>query len=155
MRTIVRFRTAEGDYAVEVEQVKEVRSATGLAPLPSPLPGVAGLLRRGNGDRDRDGDRDGDGDGDGALPAMALPAMAVPVLAILGGMGRHIVIIEKGPLSFGLLVEEVTGVLQVDDGQIGAPPAGQDGPLVSGVLHDQGGLVMLLDTDALAGRLTQ
>jgi len=138
MRTIVRFRTAEGDYAVEVEQVREVRSATGLARLPSPLPGVVGLLRR------------GDGDGDGALPAMALP-----VLAILGALGRHVVIIEKGPLSFGLLVEEVTGVLQVDDGQIGAPPSGQDGPLVSGVLHDEGGLVMLLDTDALAGKLNR
>jgi chemotaxis signal transduction protein len=125
MRTIVRFRTAEADYAIPVEEVREVRSATGLAPLPAPLPGVAGLMHRGD---------------NGALP----------VLAILGALGRHVVVIEKDPHSFGLLVEEVTGVLQVDDAQIGAPPPGQLRPLVSGVLNDEGGLVLLLDVDALA-----
>lgn len=106
MRTIVRFHTAEGDYAVPVEQVREVRSATGLAPLPAPLPGVAGLMHRSD---------------NGALP----------VLAILGAHGQHVVVIEKDPLSFGLLVEEVTGVLQVDDAKIGAPPPGQLRPLPS------------------------
>lgn len=131
MRTIVRFRTADGDYAIPVEQVSEVRSATELAPLPAPLPGVAGLMRRGDG--------------------------AVPVLAVLGPQGRHAVIIEKGTLSFGLLVEEVTGVLQIDEAHIGAPPPGQDRPLVSGVLKDEAGLglVLVLDVDALAGRLTR
>jgi|GEM_PF-1301843 len=129
MRTIVRFRTAEGVYAVPVEQVSEVRSTTELAPLPAPMPGVAGLMRRGDG--------------------------ALPVLEILGSLGRHVVIIEKGPLSFGLLVEEVTGVLQVDEARIGEPPPGQDRPLVSGVLNDETGLVLFLDVDALAGRLAQ
>ncbi len=124
MRTIVRFHTSEGDYAVPVEQVREVRSATGLAPLPAPLPGVAGLMHRGD---------------NGALP----------VLAILGIHGQHVVVIEKYPLSFGLLVEEVTGVLQVDDAKIGAPPPGQLRPLVSGVLNDEEGMVRLRDVDAL------
>lgn len=128
MRTIVRFRTAEGDYAVPVEQVLEVRSAAGLAPLPAPLPDVAGLMRCDNG--------------------------ALPVLTVLGSRGHHVVIVENGPLSFGLLVEEVTGVLKVDETQIGAPPTGQHQPLVSGVLHGDTGLVMLLDVDSLAGKLT-
>lgn len=129
MRTIVRFRTAEGVYAVPVEQVSEVRSTTELARLPAPMPGVAGLMRRGDG--------------------------ALPVLEILGSRGRHVVIIEKGPLSFGLLVEEVTGVFQVDEARIGEPPPGQDRPFVSGVLNDETGLVLFLDVDALAGRLVQ
>jgi chemotaxis signal transduction protein len=129
MITIVRFRTAEGDYAIPVEQVSEVRSATGLAPLPAPLPGVGGLMRRGN--------------------------SAFPVLTTLGVLGHHVVIIEKGPLNFGLLVEEVTGVLQVDEAQIGAPPPGQERPLISGILNDEAGLVLLLDVDALAGKLAQ
>ena len=124
MRTIVRFRTAEGDYAVPVEQVREVRSATGLAPLPAPLPGVAGLMHRGENE-------------------------ALPVLAILGTRGRHVVVIEKESPSFGLLVDEVTGVFQVDDAKFGAPPPGQLRPLVSGVLNDKEGLVLLLDVDAL------
>jgi chemotaxis signal transduction protein len=145
MRTIVRFRTAEGDYAVSAEQVTEVRSATGLAPLPSPLPGVAGLMLHGK--------------------------TALPVLTVLGELGRHVVVMEKGPLSFGLLVDEVTGVVQVDEAQIGAPPLGQDGPFVSGIFSDEGGadegdtderssgergrLVLLLDVDALAEKLAR
>lgn len=129
MRTLVRFRTAEGDYAVPVEEVREVRSATGLAPLPAPLPGVAGLVRRGND--------------------------ALPVLAILATLGRHVVILEKGPLNFGLLVDEVTEILHVEDAQIGSPPPGQDRPLVCGVLNEEGGFVLLLDVDALAGKLAR
>jgi chemotaxis signal transduction protein len=106
-----------------------VRSATEFAPLPSPLPGVAGLMRRGNG--------------------------GLPVMSTLGVLGHHVVIIEKGPLSFGLLVEEVTGVLQVDEAQIAASPPGQERPLVSGILNDEAGLVLLLDVDALAGKLAR
>ena len=128
MSTIVRFRTSRGYYAVPVELVSEVRSAAGLTPLPAPRPGVAGLMRRGD--------------------------EALPVLAILDSSGRHVVVIDKGPLSFGLLVDEVTGVHQVDETLIGAPPPGQDRVLVSGVVNDEDGLVLLLDVDALAGKLT-
>jgi len=128
MRTIVRFRTADGVYAVPVEQVSEVRSAAGLAPLPAPLPGVAGLMPRTGG--------------------------ALPVLTVLGSLGHHVVIVENGRLSFGLLVEEVTGVLRVDEAQIGEPPPGQHQQLVSGVIISEQGMVMLLDVDALAGKLT-
>jgi chemotaxis signal transduction protein len=127
MRTIVRFRTSEGDYAVPVEEVSEVQSAAGLTPLPAPRPGVAGLMRRGDD--------------------------ALPVLTVLGALGRHVVVIDKGARSFGLLVEEVTGVQQIDEARIGDPPPGQVRDLVAGVLNEDGGLVLLLDVDALAGRL--
>ena len=129
MTTIVRFRTSDGDYAVLVDQVSEVQSASGLTPLPAPRPGVVGLMRRGD--------------------------EALPVLASLGSVGRHVVIIDRGPLSFGLLVEEVTGVHEIDDARISDPPPGQDRDLVSGVLSDDEDLVLLLDVDALAGRLVR
>lgn len=128
MSTVVRFRTSKGEYALSVELVSEVRSATALTPLPTPRADVAGLMRRGD--------------------------EALPVLAVLDSSGRHVVVVDNGPLSFGLLVEEVTGVHQVDETRIGSPPPGQDGTLVSGVFHDEEGLVLLLDVDALAGRLT-
>ena len=127
MRTIVRFRTSDGDYAVFVEQVTEVQSAADLTPLPAPKPGVAGLMRRGED--------------------------ALPVLDLLGPVGRQVIVIDRGALSFGLLVDEVTGVHAIEDARIGAPPPGQDRGLVSGVLSDEGDLVLLLDVDALAGRL--
>jgi chemotaxis signal transduction protein len=127
MRTIVRFRTSEGDYAVPVEQVSEVRSAAALTPLPAPGPGVIGLMSRGD--------------------------EALPVLAIFGASGRHVVVVDEGSLSFGLLVDEVTGVQMIDEARIGAPPLGQDRTLVSGVVNDAPGVVLLLDVAALAGKL--
>ena len=44
-KTVVCFRAGEGDYAVPVEHVREVRAGDRLLPLPAPRPGVVGLLR--------------------------------------------------------------------------------------------------------------
>ena len=127
MTTLVRFRAPSGEYALPVEHVTEVRSAADLAPLPAPREGVAGLMRRGDD--------------------------AVTVLSVLGTPGAHIVVLDEGGLTFGLLVSEVTGVISVTDDQVGPPPPGQDRATVSGVLTGEDGIVMVLDSAALRGRL--
>jgi chemotaxis signal transduction protein len=126
--TVVRFRAPAGRYALPVEQVTEVRSSAGLTPLPEPRAGIAGLMRRGDD--------------------------ALTVLSILGEPGDHVIVIDDGGLSFGLLVAEVTGVQAVDEAEIGPPPSGQDGTTVSGVLVAEEGIVLLLDSAALRERLT-
>jgi purine-binding chemotaxis protein CheW len=125
--TVVRFRAPSGDYAVPVEHVREVRSAAELTPLPEPMTGVAGLM-----------EREGD---------------ALSVLSLLAPDGGHILVLGAGELLFGLLVEEVVGVHTVDDADVGPPPTGQDRVVVSGVLNDDGALVLVLDVDALAAKL--
>jgi chemotaxis signal transduction protein len=79
---------------------------------------------------------------------------ALTVLSILGEPGDHVIVIDDGGLSFGLLVAEVTGVQAVDEAEIGPPPSGQDGTTVSGVLVAEEGIVLLLDSAALRERLT-
>ena len=128
MTIVVRFRAENGDYAIPVERVSEVRAATGLMPLPAPRAGVAGLMRRGD--------------------------AALPVLATLDAAGRHVVIIDNGALSFGLLVGEVIGVQVVVDALVGAAPPGQGSPIGLGVIKDGPALTLLLDVDALAGQLS-
>ncbi|MEA3018641.1 MAG: purine-binding chemotaxis protein CheW [Actinomycetota bacterium] len=128
MTTVVRFRAPAGSYALPVEHVTEVRSAAELTPLPEPRAGVAGLMRRA---------------GD-----------ALTVLSVLGEPGAHIIVIDEGGLTFGLLVAEVTGVHTVADDQISPPPPGQDRVTVAGVLAADDGLVLLLDSAALRERLT-
>jgi chemotaxis signal transduction protein len=128
MKTIVRFRAPAGEYALPVEHVNEVRSSADLTALPEPRPGVAGLMRRGDD--------------------------AITVLSVLGEPGDHIIVLEDGGLTFGLLVEEVTGVQEIQDAEIGPPPPGQDRATVSGVLAADEGLVLLLDCAALRGRLS-
>ena len=127
MKAIVRFRATDGEYALPVEVVTEVRSAAELTPLPAPRAGVAGLMMHG---------------GD-----------ALPVLAVLGELGRHVLVIRASDVQFGLLVDEVIGVERVEDDLIGPPPRGQDRDSVTGVLVAEGNLVLLLDPVALGARL--
>lgn len=127
MTTLVRFRVPAGEYALPVERVTEVRSSAGISPLPEPRPGVAGLLRRGD--------------------------EVLTVLSVLGEVGDHVILLDEAGLTFGLLVTEVLGVRAVEEGDIGPPPPGQDGTMVSGVVVGEDGLVLLLDAVALRGRL--
>ena len=128
MTTVVRFRAPAGQYALPVDRVTQVRASTGLTSLPEPRAGIAGLLRQGD--------------------------EALTVLSILGEPGDHVIVVDEGGLSFGLLVSEVTGVQAVDDDDIGPPPPGQEGSTVCGVLVGEDDLVLLLDPVALRGRLT-
>lgn len=127
MRTVVRFRTGGGDYAVPVEHARGVRDATGLRTLPAPLPGVAGVL-----------------------PG---EAAALTVLDVLGCGGRHVLVLDPGGGEFGLLVDAVTAVSDVAEDAVGPAPAGQEGQLVSAVISVPGGLVLLVDPGVIAGRL--
>jgi chemotaxis signal transduction protein len=124
--TLVYFRTREGEYAIPVEHVREVRPADTVVPLPDARAGVAGLLP--------------------ATPD------ALTVLAPLGDGGRHVLLVGCRERSFGLLVDEVTGVAPAH-GEIGPPPHGQDNNLVSGVITRDQRLVLLIDVDALEQRL--
>jgi chemotaxis signal transduction protein len=126
--TLVRFRASDRTYALPVEHVTEVRSAADVTSLPTPKAGVAGLVPRAGG--------------------------ALTVLSVLGDSGSHVIVVAEGQLTFGLLVDEVTEVVRVDDERVGPPPAGQAGGAVTGVIQDDAGMVLVLDAAALAGTLT-
>jgi chemotaxis signal transduction protein len=126
MSTLVCFRTGDGNFALPVEVTVAVRTATGLVPLPGSRPDVAGVLP-----------------GD-------------PPLTVLTTFGRgsdRVLVIRSGQDEYGLLVEEVTGLREVTPDEIGPAPVGQDHGLVTGVVQRDGGLVLLADPVALAGRL--
>jgi chemotaxis signal transduction protein len=123
---MVRFRTGDAEYAVAVNQTREVRSLEGITPLPAPRPGVAGILER-NGE-------------------------ALTVLSALGRGSGHVLVLESGARVFGLLVDEVIAVGPVDDTDMAPPPGGQDADVITGVLGTPGHLLMVVDVDALVLR---
>ncbi|HEX2040444.1 MAG TPA: chemotaxis protein CheW [Acidimicrobiales bacterium] len=125
-RTLVGFRTADGRYAVPVEHAREVRAAEGIVPLPAPRPGVVGLLPRGD--------------------------EALPVLDALGAGSKHVLVLDAGQ-PYGLLVEEVSGVVSVEEGDVGPPPPGQEDAVIVGVVASGESLLLLVDATALAGSL--
>jgi chemotaxis signal transduction protein len=123
LSSVVRFRAEGGSYAVALDAVRLVRTASGLSPLPSARPGVAGLVEQA---------------GD-----------ALPVLSVLGA-GDYVLVLEAEGRRFGLLVHDVAGVSDVDEGRLRPAPPGQDEAIVSGVLEAGSELVLLVDAAALA-----
>jgi chemotaxis signal transduction protein len=127
MTVVVRFRTGDGHYAVPVEHAREVVSAEGMVPIPAAAPGVVGLLRR--------------------------DTQPLTVLETLGSGSDHVLVLDDGTDVFGLHVEEVSGVVTVEDGSIGPAPSGQHGDVVSAVLDFDDAMTLLVDVHALARTL--
>ncbi|HEX3604374.1 MAG TPA: CheW domain-containing protein [Candidatus Dormibacteraeota bacterium] len=128
MTTVVRFRIAGGEYAVPVEQAREVRPAAELVPLATSREGVAGLLPWSGG--------------------------ALSVASVLGAGGLHVLVLDSAAGPFGLLADEVTGVASLDRDGGGGAPSGQELALVSGTVRTPDGhLVQLVDVAALGGWL--
>ena len=126
MKTLVYFRAGNGNYAVPVESTLGVRMASGMVALPAPRPDVVGVLP-------------------GEPPII--------VVSPLGAGAEQVLVLQSEGVSYGLLVEQVTGLGRVDEGEIRPAPTGQELALVSGVVGDEGDLVLLADPVAMAKRL--
>jgi chemotaxis signal transduction protein len=126
MRTLVHFLTGGGRYCIPVEATVGVRSAAGLVPLPVARPGVIGVLP--------------------ADPPLT-------VLSVLGSGRDRVLVLTAVGSTFGLLVEEVTGLSSIDEAEIGKPPEGQHEALICGVVGGEQGVEFLADPAALAKRL--
>lgn len=125
MRTLVCFRAGDNEYAVPVEQVREVRAGDALQPLPSARPGVVGVLTVGE--------------------------SALTVIAPLGAGGHHVLLLDREAGTFGLQVDAVTGVANV--GEVAAAPPGQDHELIDGVCTVDDRMTMLVNVECLGERL--
>lgn len=124
--TMVCFTADGGSYCLPVDATRAVRRSAGLIALPGADRDVAGVLP-----------------GDPPLT----------VLSALGTGGDHVLVVESGPVVFGLRVDRVTGLRRVVDADIRPAPAGQTRPLISGTVDTAGELLMVTDAVALAARL--
>ena len=121
MTTMITFEAAGSTYCLPVDITRAVRSAVGMVSMPAPNPNVAGLLP-----------------GDPPLT----------VISPFGVNGDHVLVVQIGQKSFGLLVDQVVGLRKINDADIGPAPLGQERELVSGSVTIDGNL--LLVTDPLA-----
>ena len=123
---MVCFQASGTAYCLPVETTRAVLSASGMVSLPAPHPDVSGIIP-------------------GNPP--------LTVISPLGTDGAHILVISTDDLTFGLQVEQVTGLRRVDEADIHPAPRGQQDQLVSGTIDFRGELVMVASATALAGRL--
>jgi chemotaxis signal transduction protein len=126
MTTMVCFRTGSTAYCVPVAATRAVRTTLDMMALPRTRRGVAGIIP-----------------GDPPLT----------VIAPLGSGGSRVLVIEADGKTFGLLVDTVVGLYQVDAASIRNAPDGQLQQLVSGTVERDGQLMLVAHPDALAGRL--
>ena len=120
---LVRFRTAKGVFLAPMASVLEVRPSGELQALPGRREGVAGLVEK-----------------DGRV---------LTVLSTLGSGGAHVLLLSSASGSFGLLKEEVLGVVSVTESEIQPPPLGQSADLVSGAVNTRGHLELMVSVEAL------
>lgn len=121
---MVRFRTGLGTWVVPLEHALEVRPVAALRPLPAPADGVAGVVEHG--------------------------ARTLPVVQALGGGDRHVLLLADGARAVGVLVDEVTGVVDVTSCTAGPAPGGQRSALVAGTVREGDELAYVLDVGRLA-----
>jgi chemotaxis signal transduction protein len=126
MTTMICFEAAEGSYCLPVQAARSVRTADGMIVLPEPVPDVTGIVP-GN------------------------PALTV--ISPLHAKGTHILVLEVGDKTFGLLVDKVTGLRRIDDDDIRPAPHGQLRQIIAGTFETDGQLVLVADPTALAERL--
>lgn len=126
MTTLVCFRHAECWYGIPVGVTRAVHSAAGVIPLPQPRAGVVGVMPGGD---------------------------PISVLAPFGAGGGRVLVVEHDRVSFGIAVDDVTGLVRVDDAEFTAPPAGQAEPVISATVQHDGKLLLLADPAALARQL--
>jgi chemotaxis signal transduction protein len=126
MTTMVCFSAADTAYCLPVEATRAVRIAAGITALPRARRGVAGMIP-----------------GDPPLT----------VICPLGRGGTHILVIATRGKTFGLQVEAVTSLYQVDQTKVGPAPDGQSLQLISGTVERDGQLLLIADPEALAALL--
>ena len=80
-------------------------------------------------------------------------SMSGSKLRILAVRTRRPQLLEADSKTFGLLVDEVTGLIRLADVGVCQAPRGQARPFISGTIDDDGQLVLIADARALAGRL--
>jgi len=122
VKKLVVFRTSSGEFAIPVESVREVRSDAALAAIPGAHPAVAGLL---------------DWKGE-----------ALTVIELFGP-GRQLIVIEGGPGTYGLIVEEVLELAHRSDRELGRAPAEGSASYVTGVMRSEGHMVPIVDAGLL------
>jgi purine-binding chemotaxis protein CheW len=125
---LIIFCLGDEEFAVNIDQIKEVVLTGGITPIPDAPDFISGIANvRGK-------------------------IVIVVDLGKKDGLGRHIIMTEQCNNLFGLLVDEVTEVLRIKETEIKAVPklvTQIDKDYIKGVLLIEKRLIMLLDLQAI------
>jgi len=132
-KRVVRFDASGCEYAVPIEQIKEIIYAKAVHPLPGALEGVEGIIN---------------------LRGVVVPVIDSRKRLKTGGTLRapeHILIVEVRRQKIGLIVDRVNEVLSVREDQIQKtqPFMDQNALYVEGIFRVDERLILLLNLERL------
>jgi purine-binding chemotaxis protein CheW len=134
---LVTFRLGRQTYALPIEPIVQIVEMVTITPIPQINHSVEGVIN--------------------------LRGAAVPVVNLRRHLGlpeaqlelhTPIVLVQSGGRTVGLIVDQVSDVLDIDAGQITCPtdllPDGlSDAPLLRGLIQSPAGAILLLDLEHL------
>lgn len=133
----VVFRVDDVQYGVPVSEVQSVEQVVAVTPVPRTLPIIRGVFE---------------------IRGKIAPLLDVRT-RLHGGFASesvledtYVLIIEAGGMDAGFVVDEVNDVVQIEDNMIHPTPelvGGVRAEYMRGVVHREGGLLILLDLPKL------
>jgi purine-binding chemotaxis protein CheW len=124
---LVTFRIGGEEYALPVGAVREVIRFTGLRSLPTDSPSVRGVIHL----RDR-----------------SIPVCTLDELGEQTHEGAKVIVIEVGELVFGVLVDQVEEVIEIEHDGLEAPPP-QTADIATAIAKLGDRLIILIEPSAL------
>lgn len=132
MQQYIGFRLKEGAYAIPIMKVREIINLPEITTLPQASPHLRGITNlRGS-----------------VIPVVNLKRlMEIPEN---GSQGSRVIVLASGRVTFGVLVDEILGVISIEESTI-EPPTGitRGRDQVSGVAKRDNHVVVLLETKKL------
>ncbi|HMM19900.1 MAG TPA: chemotaxis protein CheW [Selenomonadales bacterium] len=130
---LVLFRLGNEEYAISITQVKEIihyRDVTKLPDIPEYIEGIISLRGK-------------------IIPVVDL-AMRL-ALTKSKADDKRALIVETTGLEIGIVVDEVTEVIRLQDSAIEAPPVAAANVYIRGIGKEGDRLLIILDVDRLFG----
>ncbi len=129
----IGFNLGEGEYTLPILKVREIISIPTITKMPQSPPYIEGVTNiRGN----------------------VIPIVNLKKLAGLDGSdkrGDRVIIVASGRIAFGILVDGITGVINIDESAIEPPEnvINRSSEIIGGVIKHDDRLLVLLETSAL------
>lgn len=130
MQQYIGFHLNDSEYSIPILKVREIISMPELTKMPQSLEYIEGVTN---------------------LRGSIIPIVNLKKLVNLGddrNLGAKVIVVASGSMTFGVLVDDITGVITIDESAIEPPEKFMSGNMeqVEGVAKLKDRLIVLLDT---------
>lgn len=126
----IGFTMNNNEYTIPILKVQEIVNLPRLTKLPKVPPYIEGITN---------------------LRGRVIPIVNLKKLVGIGGdsVGEKVIVVTSGRITFGVLIDAITGVITIEDSSIEPPSDFNTSDIVSGVAKVGEKLLVLLDTKKL------